>query len=164
MLDPELVAKAIEGRPDALKRYTSSTNGGEYVALGKTDERDRSPAVEGHGGDDGIANHRRPPPRRVPVAMCPGPERRCGDVEVTGCFGCRVERHHETFVVAAHGPDSGTNERRFRDPTPGVIALLVSQRARGRRYTAPGVADGWVMSARRRSGSTTQGPASRLHS
>lgn len=114
MLDPELVAKAIEGRPDALKRYASSANGVEYVALGKTDEWDGSSAVDGHGGDDGITDHRRPPPRRVPVAVCPGPERRCGHVEVTCCFCCRVERHHETFVVTAHGSDSGTDERRFR--------------------------------------------------
>ena len=86
MLDPEVITKAIEGRPDALKRYASSTNSGKYVALGETDERDGNSAVDGHGGDDGIANHRRPPSPQAPVAMGPGPERRYGDVEVTSCF------------------------------------------------------------------------------
>jgi hypothetical protein len=63
MLDPELVTKTIKSRSDALPRYTSSTNGGEHVALRKTDERDGSPAIERHGGDDGVADHRRPPLR-----------------------------------------------------------------------------------------------------
>jgi hypothetical protein len=45
------------------------------------------------------------------------------------------------------------------DPTPSVIALLVGQRAREWRDDGSGGANGWTMSARRRSGSTTQGPA-----
>ncbi len=126
MLDPELITKAIKGRPDTLKRYTSSTNSGEYVALGETDERDGSPAVNGHGGDDGIADHRRPPPPHVPVATCPGPERRCGDVEVTGCFDRRVERHHKTVVVADHDLILAPMTDTAGDPTPGVIALRTS--------------------------------------
>jgi hypothetical protein len=39
-----------------------------------------------------------------------------GDVEVTGCFSRRVERHYETFVVAAHGPDCGIDAPCFRRP------------------------------------------------
>jgi hypothetical protein len=161
MLDPELVAKAIEGRPDALKRYPSSTNGGEYVALGETDERDGNPAVEGHGGDDGIANYRRPPPSASFGSHAPrsgtSMRGRRGDglLRLPSRAASRNVRHCCSWpLILAPMNDASAAPRQGLSHCSSVSGLA------GDAMTAPGVADGWVMSARRRSGSTTQGPAS----
>ncbi len=90
MLDPEVITKAIEGRPDALERYASSTNSGKYVALGET-------AMNG---------------RETPLSM---------GTMVTSCFERRVERHHETVVVAAHDLILAPMTDTSGDPTPGPL-------------------------------------------